>query len=137
MTPDDLAHLLDRCGGDLAAWPPGAEQAARRLLSVSPQARAALAAAQALDRLMDATRAQLAPERLAERATARAQEPRRTATGLWTRAAGAAAAAAALSLGLVAGASDRAPTPDQAVSAALGALPEAFGAAAGEAEDAG
>lgn len=133
MTLDDFAHLLDRCGGDPAAWSSGAEPGARRLLAVSAEARAEHAAALALDRLMADTRAQGAPRDLAARATIGVQASRPGAAALWARAAGVAAAAAVtLSLGLATGAADRAPTPDQAVAAALGApaaagLPEETG----------
>ena len=140
MTLDDFTHLLDRCGGDPAGWPPGAKPAAHRLLSGSPEARTALAGVQALDRLIAATRVQVAPDGLVERAARGAQASRPTAARLWARAVGVAAAAAVtLSLGLVTGAAERAPTPDQAVAAALDTplgAPSASGAV-GEAGDAG
>ena len=138
MTLDDFTHLLDRCGADPAAWPFGAEAGVRRLLSVSAEARAEHAAARALDELMAATRAQAAPWDLAARASVGVQARRPGPAAVWARAAGVAAAAAVtLSLGLATGAADRAPTPDQAVAAALGAPAAAPAGPAEEPGDAG
>ena len=101
MTPDDLRDLLDRCGGDPAAWPPGAATGAERLLAGSPRARALLAAQQAVDRALRRTAPVAVPEGLAARALANPQARRSTVSQpvRW-----AAAAAAALVLGVTVGA---------------------------------
>jgi hypothetical protein len=48
MTLAEFEELLDRCGADPAAWPPGAEPGARRLMAADPAAgQEAMAAAEA------------------------------------------------------------------------------------------
>ena len=45
MTFADFTERLDRLGPDMADWPPGEAQSARKLLEVSPEAGRVLAAA--------------------------------------------------------------------------------------------
>lgn len=55
MNSDRFEALLEAKGADLATWPEAERQAAERLLAESPEARAALAQAQALDDLLGET----------------------------------------------------------------------------------
>ena len=128
MTIDDLRDLIDRCGGDPTAWPPGAQTGAEQLLATSSQARALLAAQQAVDRALADTACIAAPEGMAARALAGPQGRRST---LHRPARWAAAAAAALVLGVTVGAAVHGggEDPGSAVASAL-AIP-------GEAPDAG
>jgi anti-sigma factor RsiW len=55
MNSDRFEALLEAKGADLATWPEAERRAAERLLAGSPEARAALAQAQALDDLLNPT----------------------------------------------------------------------------------
>ena len=98
-------ELLDAYGGDPRRWPAAERGPAAELLATSPEARALLAEATTLDRLLDGAPplapATLDAERLIARVTAAAQERpvfqpvgvmRPAGRGLWLRAASLAAA---------------------------------------------
>ncbi len=55
MNSDRFEALLEAKGADLATWPEAERRAAERLLAESPEARAALTQAQALDELLGET----------------------------------------------------------------------------------
>ncbi len=55
MRPERFEELLEAKGADLATWHEAERSAAERLLAESPEARAALAQARALDELLGAT----------------------------------------------------------------------------------
>ncbi len=55
MRPERFEELLEAKGADLATWPEAERRAAERLLAESPEARAALTQAQALDELLGET----------------------------------------------------------------------------------
>ena len=55
MNSDRFEALLEAKGADLATWPEAERRAAERLLAESPEARAALTRAQALDELLGET----------------------------------------------------------------------------------
>ena len=55
MNSDRFEALLEAKGDDLATWPEAERRAAERLLAESPEARAALTQAQALDELLGET----------------------------------------------------------------------------------
>lgn len=105
MSLERLAVILDAYGADEERWPPEERAAALALIEASPRARAMLARAAELDRLLDAAPAVEPPSsalrqailRTAPRAPAAA--PRR----LGWRAAAAFALAASLVLGMVTG----------------------------------
>lgn len=125
MTPDGFEDLLDRCGGDPAAWPPGARAAAERLLATSHEARDALARQREVDAWLAAPGSAPAVGRdFASEATrerqARPEPPAAVALRRWSGAA--AIGLVALGLGVAAGASHAAlEEPAQALAAALAA----------------
>ena len=106
MQLERFRELVDAYGGDPSRWPAAERGPAAGLLAGSPEARALLAEAGALDRLLDRTEPLSPPildaERLIDRVTASAQERpivhsvgamQPPGRGLWLRAASLAAAA--------------------------------------------
>lgn len=122
MLLERFRELMDAYGGDPRRWPPAERPPAAALLAASAEARALLAEAAALDRLLDeappSAPATLDAERLIARATAAAQERpsfrtvgamRPAGRGLWLRAA---SLAAATIIGFVVGWTQLADTSD-------------------------
>jgi hypothetical protein len=72
MSVDRIADLADRHGAELSHWPRTDACAARALLAVSPEARAVLARAERLDRMLGAARTQSGTNDLRERLLAAA-----------------------------------------------------------------
>ena len=114
----DFERLLDRRGGDLARWPTTERAQVERLLASSAEARAALAAAERLDSVLDVVlAAPSVPAGLPARIVARA-ETRKPAFGWFTASAwrpiGVACAPLLLgfTLGLVVGMEDDAAAAD-------------------------
>src|SRR5579871_1858242 len=122
MLLERFRELADAYGGDPRRWPPAERAPAAALLAASAEARALLAEAAALDRLLDgappSAPATLDAERLIARATAAAQDrpsfrtvgvTRPAGRGLWLRAA---SLAAATIIGFVVGWTQLADTSD-------------------------
>ena len=80
-----IAELADRHGAQLSHWPREDAQAARAVLAVSPEARAVLARADRLDRILSTGRMRPATVNLRERILAAAPGGgwRELAAGLW------------------------------------------------------
>ena len=101
MTEDEFEELLDRYGGDPEAWPLASREAAERLLRSSVRARAELAAMQAVEAALVATRT--TPQRTPWSPPMEAARPRERFRPLRRRVAWAGLAAAALMLGFMSG----------------------------------
>ena len=122
MNLERFRELMDAYGGDPRRWPPMERGPAAELLAASAEARAMLAEAAALDRLLDGAPS-MAPvaldaERLIAHVTAAAQDRpsfrpvggmRPASRGLWLRAA---SLAAATVLGFVVGWTELADTSE-------------------------
>jgi hypothetical protein len=115
MTLAEFEELLDRCGADPAAWPPGAEPGARRLMAADPAAGAAQEAMAAAEAALRAPFDLGEFPDFAAQAMAAPQEPpwrRRLSLAL--------AASLVLSVGLAAGAlKPRGEDPAAVLSSAL------------------
>jgi hypothetical protein len=72
MSVEQLQDLVDRHGAELSHWPRAEASAARLLLAISPEARAALARASRLDRLLSTARNHSIASNLRERLLAAA-----------------------------------------------------------------
>ena len=89
MKLERFAAIIAAYGGAQARWPESERDAAAALLAASPEARAALAEAQRLDRLLDQVpkpALDLVPDMIAARAIATSQATagrRHTRRGFW------------------------------------------------------
>lgn len=77
MKRDRFHDLAETFGGDLARWPEAERDAARGLLAATPELRAVLDQAAALDALLDASPTPLPSQALRDRVIAAAPKPSR------------------------------------------------------------
>lgn len=131
MTPDQFRVLLETHGAEASRWPDGVGDAAAILLARSPEARAVLERARALDRLLDLMDGPSISDDRVDRVvtaalaalpdrrsvwTVLADLLRSTTTGLWPQAAGLAACALA---GVVVGLTAPRPVSSAGVTSAI------------------
>lgn len=104
MSDEEFLSLLDELGGDIARWPAHLREDAQALLTRSPEARAGLAAMQAVESLLAASSlSAFDTAAMAARATQAAQARRPLLTPALRRASFAALGVTALAAGILVG----------------------------------